>query len=144
MAVIKHIAIKNSNYDAAYDYLTTKHDEFTSKPILNEHGKRIPRASLIIISSVSIQKTVMTTNWLQNRSSLLAWNLPKRYEKSPLIITTNLPMGRWDELFTGKLATTAILDRLVHHCHVIIITGDSYHVKSPKTRYYKRVVIGKK
>ena len=36
MAVIKHISIKNSNYDAAYDYLTTKHDEFTSKPILDE------------------------------------------------------------------------------------------------------------
>ena len=43
MAVIKHIAIKNSNYDAAYDYLTTKHDEFTNKPILDENGKRIPR-----------------------------------------------------------------------------------------------------
>lgn len=40
MAVIKHIAIKNSNYDAAYDYLTTKHDEFTSKPILDENGKK--------------------------------------------------------------------------------------------------------
>lgn len=48
MAVIKHISIKNSNYDAAYDYLTTKHDEFTSKPILDENGKKIPRESFII------------------------------------------------------------------------------------------------
>lgn len=48
MAVIKHISIKNSNYDAAYDYLTTKHDEFTSKPILDENGKKIPRKSFII------------------------------------------------------------------------------------------------
>lgn len=48
MAVIKHIAIKNSNYDATYDYLTTKHDEFTSNPILDENGKRIPRESFII------------------------------------------------------------------------------------------------
>lgn len=36
MAVIKHIAIKNSNYDAAYDYLTIKHDEFTSITLLLE------------------------------------------------------------------------------------------------------------
>lgn len=43
MAVIKHITIKNSNYDVAYDYQTTKHNEFTSKPILDENGKRIPR-----------------------------------------------------------------------------------------------------
>lgn len=62
MAVIKHITIKNSNYDAAYDYLTTKHDEFISKPILDENVKRIPRANLIIISSASIQETVMATN----------------------------------------------------------------------------------
>ncbi|OUP61793.1 hypothetical protein B5F13_14390 [Drancourtella sp. An177] len=47
-------------------------------------------------------------------------------------ITTNLPMGRWDELFTGKLAATAILDRLVHHCHILSITGDSYRVKGSK------------
>ena len=48
MAVIKHIAIKNSNYNAASDYLTTKHDEFTSKPILDESGRRIPRDEYII------------------------------------------------------------------------------------------------
>lgn len=48
MAVIKHIAIKNSNYDAAYDYLTIKHDELTSKSILDENGKRIPRENFII------------------------------------------------------------------------------------------------
>lgn len=40
--------MKNSNYDTAYDYLTTKHDEFTSKPILDENGKRIPRESFLI------------------------------------------------------------------------------------------------
>lgn len=48
VAVIKHISIKNSNYNAASDYLTTKHDEFTSKPILDEHGKRIPREEFIL------------------------------------------------------------------------------------------------
>ena len=56
----------------------------------------------------------------------------ERESLSSLIITTNLPMGRWDELFTGKLAATAILDRLVHHCHILSITGDSYRVKGSK------------
>lgn len=40
----------NLNQIAAYDYLTTEHDEFTSKPILDENGKRIPRESIIIES----------------------------------------------------------------------------------------------
>jgi len=48
MAVIKHIAIKNSNYNAAYDYLTTLHDEFSGKAILDENNKRIPRDFYLI------------------------------------------------------------------------------------------------
>lgn len=44
-------------------------------------------------------------------------------------LTTNLPLGRWDEVFTSQLAASAILDRLVHHAHIISITGDSYRVK---------------
>lgn len=43
VAIVKHISIKNSNYDAAVDYLTMQHDEFTNKPILNEDGEQIPR-----------------------------------------------------------------------------------------------------
>jgi len=52
-----------------------------------------------------------------------------RYEKSSLIISTNLPFNRWDEIFTSELADAAILDRLLHHCPVISITGDSYRIK---------------
>lgn len=48
MAVIKHISIKNSNYNAATDYLTTQHDEFTGKAVLDEHGNRILREDFIL------------------------------------------------------------------------------------------------
>lgn len=48
MAVIKHISIKNASYNATVDYLTTQHDEFTNKPILDEHGRRIPREEFLL------------------------------------------------------------------------------------------------
>ena len=48
MAVIKHISIKNSNYNAATDYLTTQHDEFTGKAVLDEQGNHIPRSDFIL------------------------------------------------------------------------------------------------
>lgn len=48
MAVIKHIAIKNSNYTSAVEYLTYKHDEFTSKPILDEQGRMMLRDEYLI------------------------------------------------------------------------------------------------
>lgn len=48
MAIIKHIKIRNSNYDAATDYLTFQHDEFTSKPLLDENGRMIPREEYLL------------------------------------------------------------------------------------------------
>ena len=93
---------------------------------LRETLEELNRIPLLIIDELSYLKMD------RERESLFFQVIRHRYEKSSLIITTNLPMGRWDELFTGKLAATAILDRLVHHCHILSITGDSYRVKGSK------------
>lgn len=93
---------------------------------LPEMLQRLNRIDLLIIDELSYIKMD------RERESLFFQIIRQRYEKSSLIITTNLPMGRWDELFTGQLAATAILDRLLHHCHVLSITGESYRVKGSK------------
>lgn len=48
VAIVKHIKIRNSNYNAAVDYLTMQHDEFTNKRILDEDGRPIPRDFYLI------------------------------------------------------------------------------------------------
>lgn len=96
------------------------------KGTLREMLTELDKISLLIIDELSYLKMD------RERESLFFQVIRQRYEKNSLIITTNLPMGRWDELFTGKLAAAAILDRLVHHCHILSITGDSYRVKGPK------------
>lgn len=53
----------------------------------------------------------------------------KRYEKHSTIITTNKPLSKWGELFNDNVLANAILDRLVHHSHIISITGRSYRTK---------------
>lgn len=88
--------------------------------------EKLSAVELLIIDELSYIKMD------KERESLFFQIIRQRYEKSSLIITTNLPMGRWDELFTDQLAAAAILDRLVHHCHVISITGESYRVKGKK------------
>ena len=93
---------------------------------LRETLEGLAKIPLLIIDELSYVKMD------RERESLFFQLIRQRYEKSSLIITTNLPMGRWDELFTGKIAATAILDRLVHHCHILSITGDSYRVKGSK------------
>ena len=48
VAVIKHIPIKNANYDAATDYLTLKHNEYTNKMIRDEPGNPIHREECLL------------------------------------------------------------------------------------------------
>jgi DNA replication protein DnaC len=52
----------------------------------------------------------------------------QRYEKSAVIIATNRPMEDWGKVLGDTATATAILDRLLHHAHVIKITGKSYRL----------------
>jgi DNA replication protein DnaC len=54
--------------------------------------------------------------------------ISRRYEKGSIIITSNRNFQDWDKIFIDKTLTGAILDRLVHHCHLITIKGESYRV----------------
>lgn len=58
----------------------------------------------------------------------------RRYEKGSIIITSNRSFQEWDKIFIDKTLTGAILDRLVHHCHIIQIKGESYRVQHSKQR----------
>jgi DNA replication protein DnaC len=52
------------------------------------------------------------------------------YEKGSLILTSNLPFGQWDATFAPDATlTSALLDRLLHHAHIVPIAGESYRLK---------------
>jgi DNA replication protein DnaC len=68
-----------------------------------------------------------------NQASLFFQVIAKRYEHGSIILTSNLSFGEWDSTFAGNSAlTAAMLDRLLHHAHVIQIKGDSYRLKDKK------------
>jgi DNA replication protein DnaC len=56
------------------------------------------------------------------------------YERTSVIVTTNLPFERWTEVLGNERLVGATLDRLTHRCHLLEATGESYRLKEARSR----------
>jgi len=56
------------------------------------------------------------------------------YERTSVIVTTNLPFENWTEVLGSERLTGAVLDRLTHRCHIIECNGESYRLRDAKKR----------
>lgn len=86
--------------------------------------RRYMNASLLIIDELGFQA-------LDRRDAHLFFKvISQRYERGSVIITSNKGIREWPEILANdEVLATAILDRLLHHCHVIQIDGRSYRLK---------------
>jgi DNA replication protein DnaC len=62
-------------------------------------------------------------------ADLLYEVINRRYERKPLILTTNRPFKEWNEVFPNATCIVTLLDRLLHHADVTVIEGESYRVR---------------
>ena len=87
-------------------------------------GKKYLKVALIIIDEVGFQS-------LTRQEAALFFRLVSyRYERSSTIITTNKSVKDWPEILAGdEVMATALLDRLLHRCHVLSIKGRSYRLR---------------
>lgn len=67
-------------------------------------------------------------------SKLFFQLIDKRYEKKSTILTTNINFNNWDEVFYDAVIANAIMDRILHHAHIISINGKSYRLKDHFTQ----------
>ena len=52
-----------------------------------------------------------------------------RYERASTVLTSNKSFKEWGEIFGDPVAASAMLDRLLHHCHIVNIKGNSYRLR---------------
>ena len=101
--------------------LTTAYLQNNLKSVMN---RTIKAYRLLIIDEIGY----LPMN--REQANLFFQVIAALYEKGSLIVTSNLPFGQWDTTFAQDATLiAALLDRLLHHAHIVPIAGESYRLK---------------
>ena len=115
--------------------LVTQLMEAREERILMRWKSQLGRLDLLVLDELGYVPTSKLG------AELLFEVISTAYERTSLIVTTNLPFERWVEVLGSERLTGAVLDRLTHRCHILEMNGESYRLKDAKRRRHGRTLL---
>ena len=96
--------------------------EKNNRGTLNNFLNTLKRVELIVIDEIGFVPLH------KDAAELLFQVISDCYERKSLIITSNLEFSQWNTVFGDNRLTAALVDRLIHHSHIVIFSGESYRL----------------
>jgi len=90
---------------------------------LDQHLKRLIKVDLLVIDDFAFRKIDTT------ETELFYYIIDQRYQTKSIILTSNRALSDWESIFPDPITSNAIMDRLAHNAHQIVMKGESYRKK---------------
>src|SRR5213079_844606 len=110
-------------------YYATLADLITSLEDAQQAGRLSHRLRTLVFPSLMIIDEIGYLPISRTGAMLFFQLLTRRYEHASTILTSNKGFEDWGEIFGDEVMAAALIDRLVHHCHIVNIRGNSYRLR---------------
>ncbi|MGW6413521.1 IS21-like element helper ATPase IstB [Streptomyces vinaceus] len=127
LAVALAVAACRAGYSI---YFTSLDDMVRQLKAAEDQGRLMSKLTSYLRPAVLVVDEVGYQPLERAEANLVFQVISKRYEKGSIILTSNKTFGEWGQVFGDEVLATAILDRLLHHCEVVSINGNSYRLKN--------------
>ncbi len=97
---------------------------------LNQRLKTLTYPALLVVDEIGYLPIT------RNGAMLFFQLMSRRYEHGSTVLTSNKGFEEWGSIFGDDVMASALIDRLLHHCHIVNIRGNSYRMKN-HTELYK-------
>jgi DNA replication protein DnaC len=111
-------------------YFTSLDDMVRQLRAAEDQGRLMSKLTGYLRPAVLVVDEVGYQPLERAEANLVFQVISKRYEKGSIILTSNKTFSEWGQVFGDEVLATAILDRLLHHCEVVPINGNSYRLKN--------------